>query len=175
MNRVSNFSDRLKEYRKIHDLTLLDMERITHLPAQTLNRYELAQRTPKVDVANNIAEAIGVNALWLQGFDVPMFSPIETTHAHDDSVAASIALSEAQELFEKYKSLDSRGKETVRNVLALEHLRMSEKYSIGMDIGDIIEAAAYGGESVTKTLTKEQRKKSDEAYRRMMNPHTERE
>lgn len=73
MQRVSDFSSRLKEYRSINDLTLADLERITHMPAQTLNRYELGQRTPKVDAANSIAESLKINALWLQGYDVPMF------------------------------------------------------------------------------------------------------
>lgn len=77
MQRISDFSSRLKEYRDINALTLADLEKITHTPSQTLNRYELGQRTPKVDVANEIAESLGVNALWLQGYDVPMFSKID--------------------------------------------------------------------------------------------------
>ena len=44
---------------------------MTGIPAQTLNRYELGQRVPKIDTAVKIAEAIGINPLWLQGYDVP--------------------------------------------------------------------------------------------------------
>ena len=42
------------------------------IPAQTLNRYELAQRVPKVDTVNKIAERLGLNPLWLQGYNVSM-------------------------------------------------------------------------------------------------------
>ena len=49
--------------------------------AQTLNRYELGQRAPKIDVAAELAEALGVNALWLQGYDVGMHDDLELDEA----------------------------------------------------------------------------------------------
>ena len=70
MDRLSTFAKRLKMYREYKNITLSDLERITGIPAQTLNRYELAQRTPKIDIANIIAEKLGVSPLWLQGYDV---------------------------------------------------------------------------------------------------------
>ena len=70
MDRVSTISKRLKDYRSETNKTLADLSRITGIPAQTLNRYELGQRIPKIDAAVKIAEAIGVNPLWLQGYDV---------------------------------------------------------------------------------------------------------
>lgn len=77
MKRISDFATRLKEYRDAHDITLLELEKITGVPAQTLNRYELKQRVPKIDVANTIAEKLGVDALWLQGYDTQE-APIDT-------------------------------------------------------------------------------------------------
>ena len=71
MDRISNFSSRIKEYREKHNMTLADIEKKTNVPAQTINRYELNQRSPKIDVAIDIADKLGVNALWLQGYDVP--------------------------------------------------------------------------------------------------------
>lgn len=38
---------------------------------QTLNRYVLGQREPKIGTAASMAAALGVDPLWLQGFDVP--------------------------------------------------------------------------------------------------------
>lgn len=38
---------------------------------QTLNRYVLGQREPKIGTAAAMAHALGVDPLWLQGFDVP--------------------------------------------------------------------------------------------------------
>ncbi len=71
MEKISTFAERLKTYREENKLTLKDLEQKTGVPAQTLNRYELGQRIPKVNKANEIAKRLGVNALWLQGFDVP--------------------------------------------------------------------------------------------------------
>ncbi len=72
MNRVSNFGDRLKEYRDMYGYTLEYLSERTGVPAQTLNRYELTQRVPKIDAAVMISESLGVNPLWMQGYDAPM-------------------------------------------------------------------------------------------------------
>ena len=70
MKRIANISSRLKEYRNMYNLTLADMERKTGIPAQTINRYELGQRVPKIDIAVSIAESLNINPLWIQGYDV---------------------------------------------------------------------------------------------------------
>lgn len=72
MVRVSTFGKRLAEFRAMKDWTLEQLADLTGVAAQTLNRYELEQRVPKVDAANDIAEKIKVSPLWLQGFDVPI-------------------------------------------------------------------------------------------------------
>lgn len=76
MDRIATFGERLAAFRAIKDMTLEQLSDATGVPPQTLNRYELGQRVPKIDVANDIAEKIYVNPLWLQGFDVPMESSI---------------------------------------------------------------------------------------------------
>lgn len=70
MKKVSTFAERLKVYRRESGRTLRELELVTGVPAQTLNRYELGKRVPKVDVAGKIASLLGVDALWLQGYDV---------------------------------------------------------------------------------------------------------
>lgn len=72
MERTSDVAHRLKEYRNRFDYTLADLSEKCHIPAQTLNRYELGQRKPKIDTAVEIAEALCINPLWLQGYDVPI-------------------------------------------------------------------------------------------------------
>ena len=74
MDRTSAVSKRLKEYREIHGLTLSELSAKCGVPAQTLNRYELEQRIPKIDTAVSIAEALGINPLWLQGYSTPLGS-----------------------------------------------------------------------------------------------------
>lgn len=69
MKVVSSFAERLKEYMQQHDMTFESLSKKTGIPAQTLNRYSLGQRVPKVDVAADIAIKLNVDPLWLQGFD----------------------------------------------------------------------------------------------------------
>lgn len=85
MERVSSISERLKEYRTSHDLTFAEMEQITGIPAQTLNRYELGQRSPKLDVAVSIADSLGVHPMWLQGYSIS--ETTEKPTAGDDGLS----------------------------------------------------------------------------------------
>lgn len=87
MKQISSIASRIREYREREDLTLAEMAQRTGVPAQTLNRYELGKRAPKIDVAVQIAERLGVNPLWLQGYDVPVltgvpdgFDPVPDTY-----------------------------------------------------------------------------------------------
>lgn len=77
MTRISTFAERLKAYIKENDnITYEELSKKTNIPAQTLNRYALGKRVPKVDQATDIALKLGVNPLWLQGFDVPKYEDI---------------------------------------------------------------------------------------------------
>lgn len=87
MKQISSIASRIREYREREYLTLAEMAQRTGVPAQTLNRYELGKRAPKIDVAVQIAERLGVNPLWLQGYDVPVltgvpdgFDPVPETY-----------------------------------------------------------------------------------------------
>lgn len=87
MKQISSIASRIREYREREDLTLAEMAQRTGVPAQTLNRYELGKRAPKIDVAVQIAERLGVNPLWLQGYDAPVltgvpdgFDPVPETY-----------------------------------------------------------------------------------------------
>lgn len=95
MERISNIAQRLKEYREQFNLTLADISKKCKIPMQTLNRYELEQRIPKIDTAVEIAESLGINPLWLQGYNVLMeeqFPPhaIPYTVAHKAPIVGSI-------------------------------------------------------------------------------------
>lgn len=72
LERISNIAQRLKEYRERFGLTLSEVSKKCKIPMQTLSRYELEQRVPKIDTAVEIAESLGINPLWLQGYNVPM-------------------------------------------------------------------------------------------------------
>ena len=90
MKRISTVAQRLKEYREENDLTLADLEKKTGIPAQTLNRYELAQRIPKIDMAVEIAEKLGINPLWLQGYDVNEKTALDSKGDFNDPLIEQI-------------------------------------------------------------------------------------
>ena len=105
MEIVSTFGKRLSEFRSEKDLTLEELGNVTDIPPQTLNRYELGYRTPKVDTASDIAVAIGVNPLWLNGFDVSQYLALRPIVRRSIPMLGSIACGTpiwAEENFEGY-------------------------------------------------------------------------
>lgn len=70
MERISSFAERLKAIMDEQNLTYEQMGLKLDMKPQTINRYVLGQRVPKVDVANEIAIRINVNPLWLQGYNI---------------------------------------------------------------------------------------------------------
>lgn len=106
MKQVSSFADRLREYIAQHEgMTYERLSKLTGEKPQTLNRYALGQRIPKIDSAVRIAMKLGVHPLWLQGFDEPS-SP-------KDSPALSIntaASSEERELMGNFVHLNLEGR-----------------------------------------------------------------
>ena len=67
-----------------HDLSFRDMERITGIPYQTLNRYALGLRSPKITVIPELAKKMNVSDRWLMGLDEEQ----PTTTKGDELLAA---------------------------------------------------------------------------------------
>ncbi|MBC8531938.1 helix-turn-helix domain-containing protein [Gehongia tenuis] len=59
------FSNRLRQLRVQNGCTLEEFSRIIGISAQSLSRYELGQRIPKVAVLAQIAKKLEVNPTWL--------------------------------------------------------------------------------------------------------------
>jgi transcriptional regulator with XRE-family HTH domain len=104
MNRVSTFAERLKEYMKMHnDMSYAMLAKITGENPQTLNRYVLGKRSPKIDSVISIATKLGVSPMWLQGYDEPMIPNHET---------AEEKFSETElELIKQFRSLNKDGQQ----------------------------------------------------------------
>ena len=63
-----------RRLRTLMEERKLNYEALGHLldmKPQTLNRYVLGQREPKAQVVTEMAVRLGVDPLWLQGYDVP--------------------------------------------------------------------------------------------------------
>lgn len=71
MMLVSTFGQRLRSLMKERGYTYEKLGELLDMPPQTLNRYVLTHREPKVGAAAAMALALDVDPLWLQGYDVP--------------------------------------------------------------------------------------------------------
>jgi len=111
LKQNSNFSERLKKYMVDHDMTYEILSKITGVPAQTLNRYVLSQRSPKVDAAAAIAIKLNVDPLWLQGLDAslpPNAIPAVNSALHDKPNPLE---TDEKELIKCYKECSSEDRE----------------------------------------------------------------
>lgn len=71
MEQESSFGARLRGLMEERGLSYEQLGALLGRNPQTLNRYALGQREPKIGTAAAIARAFGVDPLWLQGYDVP--------------------------------------------------------------------------------------------------------
>lgn len=75
MQRVETLGHRLLELMQERNLNYERLGKLLDMKPQTLNRYVLGQREPKVSVATEMAMRLDVDPLWLQGYDVPKTPP----------------------------------------------------------------------------------------------------
>ena len=68
---IATFGQRLRQLMAERSLSYEELGRLLDMRPQTLNRYVLGQREPRASVATDIALALQVDPLWLQGYDVP--------------------------------------------------------------------------------------------------------
>ena len=71
MEQESTFGARLRSLMEERGLSYEQLGALLGRNPQTLNRYVLGQREPKLGPAAAIAQALGVDLQWLQGYDVP--------------------------------------------------------------------------------------------------------
>ena len=72
MERESSLGGRLRRLMEEEGLSYEQLGERLGMNPQTLNRYVLGQREPKIGTASAMAAALGVDPLWLLGYDVPM-------------------------------------------------------------------------------------------------------
>ena len=138
MKLITTAGKRLKDIREIRELTLAELSKLCNVPAQTLNRYELEQRIPKLDNIIKISEALNINPLWLQGYDVPLENEIieeKPATTNDDRF-----LNDLQNMLqdplakEAYSYLNKIASNPQLLKLAADHLRLLEEMQGKKDI-----------------------------------------
>ena len=70
--RVSITKDRLKQAMDAANKKQADLVRDTGLNRGTISRYLSGEVEPRQDATYKLAAALGVNEMWLWGYDVPM-------------------------------------------------------------------------------------------------------
>lgn len=71
MERECTLGQRLRKLMEERGLSYEQLGELTGQRPQTLNRYVLGQREPKASAVTEMALRLGVDPLWLQGYDVP--------------------------------------------------------------------------------------------------------
>lgn len=69
----SSFGERLRTVMRERGFSYEQLGEALGMNPQTLNRYVLGQREPKARVAADMAVALGVEPMWLQGYAVPRY------------------------------------------------------------------------------------------------------
>jgi repressor LexA len=71
MERSTTLGARLRQLMEEMEMNYERFGALLDMRPQTLNRYVLGQREPKASAVTDMALKLGVDPLWLQGFDVP--------------------------------------------------------------------------------------------------------
>ncbi len=74
MQKVETLGNRLRQIMLERSLNYEALGQVMQMKPQTLNRYVLGQREPKAVVVMEMAQRLGVDDRWLQGYDVPQIS-----------------------------------------------------------------------------------------------------
>ncbi len=114
MELISTFAERLGTYMQHYKITYDNLSKITRCPAQTLNRYVLGQRIPKINDFCQIALALEIDPLWLQGFDVDSPFDISSNYLPMSN--------ELWEVAKAYEKADIKSKNIARQALDLPTL-----------------------------------------------------
>lgn len=72
LNRTATTPERIKYAMEMTRKRQVDLVNGTGLNRSTISRYVSGECEPKADAINKLATVLGVNEMWLWGYDVPM-------------------------------------------------------------------------------------------------------
>lgn len=84
MEKVATLGSRLRLLMDERGETYQTLAKKLGMNPQSLNRYVLGRRDPKVATAAAMAAALNVEPLWLQGYDIPATLNREAIPLHDE-------------------------------------------------------------------------------------------
>lgn len=71
MDKISTFTQRLNEVMLDKGFTQADLVHLTGIERSRMSHYCSGRNNPKPEPLEAIAKALGVNPVWLMGYDVP--------------------------------------------------------------------------------------------------------
>ena len=70
--QITTTQERLKEALSIKNIRQIDLSRASGIPRDSISHYFRGQAVPSIERVHLMSEALGVNEVWLLGYDVPM-------------------------------------------------------------------------------------------------------
>lgn len=117
--KVSSFRERFTELLESSPKSRTAIADEFGVAKQTISAWATGQTSPRLPVANSLAEYFGVNVGWLLGYDAPKFANKEmdlnygsfVDNVIDNSKALGIIYDDEFNLVQSYRSLSPRGQE----------------------------------------------------------------
>ena len=110
----SNSSDRLNELMNYFGIKQADIVQRTGLPKSAISMYANGNRKAPQNKLTIIADAYGVDEVWLMGYDVPMFKNEESKDVEIGSILEnllSINDNKLERLIRIFNELDEETKD----------------------------------------------------------------
>lgn len=162
-------SERIIEGMNIRNMKQIDIIEATGINKGSLSSYISGKYEPKQTNVYKIAKALDVNEAWLMGHDEPMERISKNSKYSPSGIDTNNATTYTeQNLLNKYRSLDDKGKHTVDTVLEMEYNRYNTldnlkvlKINSGYDRSHLIPLASHERTDIEVT---EEMKKHDDAF-----------
>ena len=87
MEKVSTTAERLKTIMRRDNLRQVDIVRKTGMQTGTISLYVSGKMNPKQAAMEKMSKTLGVNALWLMGYDVPMTAEMDPETVRNQVIA----------------------------------------------------------------------------------------
>ena len=153
--KVETSTIRLNKAMEDKELDQVDLVRLTGLSKQKISNYVNGKFQPKGDALAYLANALGVDVVWLMGYNVsPDGSPLD--NGLDD-----LTVPEYNHI-QRYRTLDDDGKSAVDYILDREYSRIQEaeaEYFKTTAVYDLPAAAGLGNSRLSPTLCVGERNK----------------
>lgn len=118
-NEIETIAHRLKEALSIRNMRQQDLADVTKISKGSISQYMSGYAEPKSDRIYLMANALGVDPVWLMGYDVPMEKKLENRYSTESAqllvqVKNNPAL---MQLCEDFMQLDPAQQESVANLV----------------------------------------------------------